>query len=189
MGTRENAVGRDWSGRRADALRNRKRILAVANAMFAEYGLQATITQIAVAAGVPESAIYRDYPAKDDLLVAVSEDQFHKLEDRAIDALAEPDAGAALRKYVPNLFVVLAGNRLLADLLAEPGGAQTVRLLELVNRLADEAKGDDTVRADYTPLDIQIMLCGAVRQLMALDVRGAERWRRYGELVVNALRP
>jgi AcrR family transcriptional regulator len=179
----------DWSGRRADARRNHERVLTVAKAMFAEYGRQATVPQIAVAAGVGKATIYRSYPAKDDLVAAVSAELFGKLEDRTTAALAEPDAGAALRAYVPDLFVTLAGNRLLADLLAEPGSALTARLLDLVTRLVDEAKRAGAVRADYLPLDIQVVLCGAVRQLMALEIRDAARWRRYGELVLNALRP
>jgi AcrR family transcriptional regulator len=176
-------------GRRLDARRNHERILAAAVEVFAEHGLGATVPQIADRAGVGKATVYRNYPTKDDLVAAVSAEHFRELEHRTVSALTEPDAYQALSVYIVDLFGSLAHNRLLADVLAEGTVVPSTRILALLDQLLAAARKSGRVRADATGTDIRIVLCGAVLQLMRLDVRDQATWRRYGELVMNALRP
>ena len=77
---------------RADARRNRKRILAAARQQFAEHGLDVHMEQIARAAGVGVGTVYRHFPAKEDLLQALADERFACFAERARAALDDPDA-------------------------------------------------------------------------------------------------
>jgi AcrR family transcriptional regulator len=178
-----------WHGRRQDARRNHERIFAAASEVFAEYGLRGTVPEVAARAGVGKATVYRSYPTKDDLVAAVAGRHFQELERRTISALTEPDPYQALSAYIVDLFGSLAHNRLLADTLAEGTVVPSTHILGMVDHLLVAAKKSGRVRADATVTDIRVVLCGTVLQLMRLDVRDQATWHRYGELVVNALRP
>ena len=60
---------------RADAQRNRERIIAAAIEVFAERGLEASTAEIAQRAGVGEATLFRRFPSKDDLIQAIVETQ------------------------------------------------------------------------------------------------------------------
>ena len=62
---------------------------------------------------------------------------------------------------------------------------EEVALSSLIEKLLANAKESGPIRPDATLTDIRIMLCGAVLQLLRLDVRDRATWRRYGELVIN----
>jgi hypothetical protein len=53
----------------------------------------------------------------------------------------------------------------------------------------EDAKSSERIRDDATILDLRILLCGAILQLMALGERDPALWRRYAHLVLQALRP
>jgi AcrR family transcriptional regulator len=183
------AAGPDHAGRRQDARRNHERIVRAALEVFAEHGLQATVPQVAERAGVGKATVYRSYPTKDDLVSAVVLHQYRQLERRTADAFADPDPYRALHTYVLDLFESLAGDRLLADALSEATLVSTVHIVDLLTSLVEAAKPTGRVRADAGEMDVRVLICGAVLQLMAVGGRDPEVWRRYGELVLNALRP
>jgi AcrR family transcriptional regulator len=182
-------AGPDPVGRRKDARRNRERVVRAALEVFGEHGLQATVPQVAERAGVGKATVYRSYPTKDDLVDAVVRHRYRQLEERTADALADPDPYRALRAYVLDLFESLAGDRLLADALSEATLVSTAHIVDLLGRLVEAAKPSGLVRADADEMDVRVLVCGAVLQLMAVGGRDARVWRRYGELVLNALRP
>jgi AcrR family transcriptional regulator len=187
-GTTSASEEPDRPGRRSDARRNHARVLAAARAVFAEHGLQATVPQIAQRAGVGKATVYRSYPTKDDLVSSVVREQIADLEHTIHVALAESDAGGALTAVVRDLFERLAGNRLLAEALADGTIAPSAQLLEQLTRLVDAAKSTGRVRADASALDLRVVLCGAVLQLIAIGVRDLRLWRRYADMVLLALR-
>jgi AcrR family transcriptional regulator len=176
-------------GRRSDARRNHDRVMAAALQVFAERGLQATVPQVAERAGVGRATVYRSFPSKDDLIAAVAVHQFQKLELRTAAARKGTDPYQAFSDYVIELFEWLAGDRILADALAEATLVSSARILELMTRLMEDAKSSERIRDDATILDLRILLCGAILQLMALGERDPALWRRYAHLVLQALRP
>lgn len=174
---------------RADARLNYERVLTAAAAVFAEHGLSGTVPQIADRAGVGKATVYRSFPTKDDLVTAIARQHFADLEKRTLDALVEPNADRALRDYIVDLFGTLAHNRLLADVLAEGATVSSTRILDLLADLLTTARTSGYIRPDVTVTDLRVLLCGAILQLIRIDIRHETAWRRYGELVVNALRP
>lgn len=86
-------------------------------------------------------------------------------------------------------FESLAGDRLLTEALANGEFRRTSRLLTQLSELMDEAKDVGPVRADAGIIDLRVVLCGMVLQLMRIAERDPALWRRYGELTLQALRP
>jgi AcrR family transcriptional regulator len=74
---------------RADARRNRERILQSARAVFAEYGADAQIDDVARQAGVGVGTVYRHFPTKEALLVELLREKFRLFSARARDALEQ----------------------------------------------------------------------------------------------------
>ncbi|MER7888850.1 helix-turn-helix domain-containing protein [Micromonospora sp. NPDC094482] len=185
----ETPAGPDGSHRRLDARRNQERVIAAARELFTEQGLQVTVPQVAERAGVGRATVYRSYPSKDDLVIAVARQQFQELERRTLAALDGPDADQELRAYVPDLFERLARDRVLADAFFDGKLVPAVRILGLIGQLVEAAKPSGGIRPDADELDIRVILCGPVRQLIVLDQRDPAVWRRYAQLVLNALRP
>src|SRR3954464_13341726 len=86
--------------RRADALRNRQRVIAAAASVFAEKGLDAGVPEIAARAGVGKATVYRSFPTKEHLVAAVAIERLAWVTEVALSGLEEPDAGAALHRVL-----------------------------------------------------------------------------------------
>jgi AcrR family transcriptional regulator len=175
--------------RRADARRNHERVFAAALEVFQSAGLQGTVPQIAERAGVGKATVYRSYPTKEDLVAAVVRYRLAELRHRTAPALAQPDPCRAFDDYVLLLFEGLADDRLLSEALADAGFSSTSGLLATLSDLMEPAKAAGGVRADATLLDLRVVLCGTVVQLIRIAEREPALWRRYGELTLRALRP
>lgn len=175
--------------RRADALRNHERVVAAARELFAERGLDVTVPEVAARAGVGRATVYRSYPSKDELVLAVARDGFRSLQARTLAALAADDAYRALSDYVPDLLEQLARDRGLAAAFFEGRLLPAAELVEMIGQLVEAARTSGLVRADAGVLDVRVVLCGVVRQLIVLDERDPAVWRRYAGLILAALRP
>ena len=85
---------------RADAVRNRARIVETASAVFAERGSDASLEEIARGAGVGIGTLYRHFPTRDDLVEAVFHDRIDELEALAAELLASDAPGEALATWL-----------------------------------------------------------------------------------------
>src|ERR1700759_3215411 len=86
--------------RRADALRNRERVLDAAAEVFAANGLHAGLPYIAQRAGVGKATVYRSFPSKEHLVAAVAVGRLEWITELATAAVTHEDPGAALREVV-----------------------------------------------------------------------------------------
>ncbi|HXV92879.1 MAG TPA: helix-turn-helix domain-containing protein, partial [Pseudonocardia sp.] len=93
---------------RADAQRNRARILDAARELVAVAGGDVTMEDIAGRAGVAVGTLYRHFPAKEDLVAAVVEDSVTQIAELAERAVAAVDAGADPGEQVGELFAAVA---------------------------------------------------------------------------------
>src|SRR4051794_41510603 len=89
--------------RRADAERNRARILAAASELFAQRGLDASMPELAERAGVGVGTLYRAFPDKDHLLAAVMAERLRWLAGDIETAIAAPDPWAAFTDVTCNV--------------------------------------------------------------------------------------
>ncbi|WP_018681065.1 TetR/AcrR family transcriptional regulator [Actinokineospora enzanensis] len=95
---------------RADARRNREQIIDAARRLFAQVGPDVPMDEIARAAGVGVGTLYRRFPDRDELIMAVSLDNFTRLADLARHAEeSEPDAAAALVSLLRSAFELRLG--------------------------------------------------------------------------------
>ncbi len=189
---------------RADAQRNRDRILAAARDLVAEAGVDATMEDIARQAGVAVGTLYRHFPAKEDLLAAVVDDSTDQLAELTEAALAEVERGAAVGPVVTGLFRTVASryadDRALkaaagrlgpgADLgahldaeLAVAGPESVVRrAMEALTTLLERSVTAGELRADVTLDDVVMMLDGVPGR----EVPAAMR-ERYVDIVIAGL--
>ena len=138
--------------KRADALRNEQTLLAAAAAVFVASGVDAPIRQIATRAGVGIGTIYRHFPTRADLIVAVFRHQVEACAEAGPALLADADSPlAALRQWV-DLFV---------DFLVTKHG--------LANALQSDSGGLETLHTYF--LDRLVPVCG---QLLDATVNAGE---------------
>ncbi|WLW58129.1 TetR/AcrR family transcriptional regulator [Streptomyces sp. YU58] len=175
--------------RRADARRNHACVFAAALDVFQEVGLRGTVPQIAERAAVGKATVYRSYPTKEDLVAAAVQHRLTELRRFTAPALEQADPCQAFSDYVLRLFEGLADDRLLSEVLADAEFGNTSGLLAQLSELMEAAKAGGGVRADATPLDLRVVLCGMAVQLIRIADRDPALWRRYGELTLRALRP
>jgi AcrR family transcriptional regulator len=175
--------------RRRDALRNHERVVAAAVEVFREHGSGASVPQIAARAGVGKATVYRSFPAKEDLLEAITRLSLDELRRRAAPAARETDGYAAFRQYVRELFDALARDRLLAERLADTGSPAAASILDSLTASMERARASGRIRADATRLDLRVLLCGVALQLLRLGESDPATWRRYAEMVLTALQP
>ena len=180
--------------KRADAVRNRERVVAAAAAVFAERGVDASVPDVAARAGVGKATVYRSFPTKEHLIAAVVIERLADFEARATALRDAPDAWAAFEQLV-----VEGAARHCADKAISAGISAGIDLPELaaaraslwraVERLMERAKAQGAMRRDVRPDDLRVLWGGVARMLVAEGVRDPGEWRRYAALVVGALRP
>ncbi|WP_205718632.1 TetR/AcrR family transcriptional regulator [Actinomadura sp. WMMA1423] len=139
---------------RADARRNYERLITTARTAFTEHGTSASLDDIAKRAGVGSGTLYRHFPTRDALLHAVLRERIDGLLGHAEALLAEPDAEAALGRW---LRVYLAG-------ASSPRGTCTVIIEAMGPEWADTGLGAaaSAIRSALGLLLERAQLAGAV---------------------------
>ncbi|MFJ8198914.1 TetR/AcrR family transcriptional regulator [Streptomyces sp. NPDC096152] len=142
--------------RRADAERNRGKILAVARAAFAEPGAQVSMAEIARRAGVGMATLYRNFPGRRELLEALYVDEVDAICEAAGTVEGETP-GAVLTAWLHRFFAFFTSKHDIAsELLAQSGGDNPVfsenrpRVLAAGRPLLVAAQESREVRADLT---------------------------------------
>jgi AcrR family transcriptional regulator len=177
---------------RADAARNRARVLEVAYETFAADGLSVPIDEIARRAGVGAGTVYRHFPTKDDLFRAVVEDRIRRIVDEGRTLLATPDRGEALFTFLRSIVLQWgATDRGLTDALAGVGIDIKTSIpqveddfLGLLDDLLRAAQKAGTVRADIAVPDIKAILVGA----QAMQAAKPDAAERLTEVILDGLR-
>jgi AcrR family transcriptional regulator len=149
---------------RSDARRNRKRIVAAARKSMARKGLDAQMDEIARAAGVGVGTVYRHFPTKDDLVEALANERFERLEELAHEALAQSDPWESFEEFIRKSALIQTEDRALSVVLVsrpETMGraADRVGMLDLVTQILGRAQKAGVVRRDAEPHDIPMIMC------------------------------
>jgi len=165
--------------RRVDAERNRGALIAAARRLFDQRGADVALDEIARAAGVANATLYRHFPTRAELIVAVYAEEVDEL-GRAGERLGErPDADGALADWLRLFVHHVATKRDLARALPDDQerGAQFTAWHATMHNAAEQlvhrARDAGTVRADVTARDL-LALAGAIA-LTGLPERGLER--------------
>jgi AcrR family transcriptional regulator len=158
--------------RRADARRNRDRVLEAARAAFAAEGSDASLDDIARRAGVGAGTVYRHFPTKEALFEAVVFDRMGELIEEAGARSADPDPGRAFSSFVELLAREGARKRDLVETLSSDGvqlqlgEAPVLRaLIDALGQLLERAQRAGAVRRDIGVHDVMALLTGAAYAL------------------------
>jgi AcrR family transcriptional regulator len=177
---------------RADARRNRERIMSAGRELFALQGPQAQMDEIAAHAGVGIGTVYRHFPTKEALLTAMVRDRFQEFAEKAtlaeeiLDPLeslesiirgsaeaVEGDAGFQL--------AMMGSNQLEWEGIEE----QKAALAEVLTRIIARAVDAGVVRDDFTVDDFGMVMCGITSTMYYQP--GSANWRRHLEIVLHGI--
>jgi AcrR family transcriptional regulator len=178
---------------RADAERNRRRILDAARTTFAEHGLDVGVDTIARAAGVGVGTLYRRFPTKEQLLHAILEDRSEAFRCELRDLSGVEDPWEAFATAAEVLARVLARDRAFFQLFQQanvPLAADAKRgMYETLEPILRRAQQAGVVRDDVVVADVPA-LCAIAARLPAWRLAAEpELWRRYLAVILDGLRP
>ncbi|MFJ5593275.1 TetR/AcrR family transcriptional regulator [Streptomyces noursei] len=180
---RESSRIADDHGLRADARRNRQRILSAARAVFADHGIDAPMATVARRAGVGVATLYRRFPTRDALVRAAFAQQMDTCAQALTEALADPDPWQGFQHLVETVCALQREERGFpaAFVAAFPHSKREhARVRERVEQdfttLVRKAQAAGALRPDFHPSDLAVALlshCGLVTALP--DDRAASR--------------
>jgi AcrR family transcriptional regulator len=191
---KKSTASRNTRKPRADAKRNRERILKVAKQVFTHRGADASMDEIAKRAKIGPGTLYRNFPTRDDLLATVYIAEVEKLAAAQKKLSAEYPPIEALRKWLLVFIDYIAAKKIIAPALnAMAGGAsrvfqQTTQVMEeAANALASHAVATGDLRPDVDPMDL-------LRAIYGLSTAGsADDWptkaRTFVDILLQGSRP
>lgn len=177
---------------RADAERNRELIVTAAARLFADRGLSVPLEDVARAAGVGVATLYRRFPTRTDLAVAVFERNLAAYVEVVDAAVANPDAGPAFRTLVEDLCALQAsdaGRRAILTTAFPAGSALEQRAadtVEKVRTVIERARAAGAVRPDVGVGDVVVLLLANAGVLEATADHAPGAWRRFAALMLDA---
>lgn len=178
-GQRAVAAGRPHRTR-ADAVRNRERIVAAARDVFVEYGSDAPLDEIARRAGIGNATLYRHFPDRQALAHAVLLGVVTRTADHAAAEAAEVVAGGdpcgALRRFahtaVDEKIGALCGLLVKGDDAPADLAAQSARFKDALDVLMEQGRTRGRLRPDVTRDDLMLAISRLTRPLPGLDCPG-----------------
>jgi AcrR family transcriptional regulator len=173
---------------RADAERNRERILDVAKEAFARSGANASLDDIAKQAGVGPGTLYRHFPTREELLHSVYQSELEKLAAAEQKLARTKPPIEALRAWLLLFVGAIAAKQLIAPalntLLGDPKKvfeASYAKMHQAIRSLVKRAVDSGDIRKDLDPTDLLAALVGVA------NVAASPDWKRSAKRLVDIL--
>ena len=178
---------------RADAQRNRDRLLDAAVQAFSQVGPDVTLDAIAKDAGVGIGTLYRHFPTRESLVEAAYRNELARLCDAVTDLLQAMPPDEATRTWMDRFVDYMTTKRGMADALraviasgANPYAHSRDRLIAAITTLLHAGAAAGTVRSDVEPGDVLVSLNGV--SLAAGEPAQQDQARRLLDLLMDGLR-
>jgi AcrR family transcriptional regulator len=179
---------------RADAQRNRQRILEVAKQEFTRSGANASLEDIAKKAGVGPGTLYRHFPAREELLVAVYRSEMEKLAAAERTLADSMSPAEALRAWLLLFVDAVETKQIIAPVLNTLVGdpkkvfeASYSQIHEALRALVKRAIKSGDIRKDLDPIDLLRALVGVANVATSPDWQQSAR--RLVEILILGARP
>jgi AcrR family transcriptional regulator len=175
---------------RADARRNREKVLAAARSVFAEQGIDAQMDDVARHADVGVGTVYRHFPTKEALLSALHDEHFAVIAVYVRTLLTLDDPWEAFTRAMWFGAEKTVGDRAFAEILTAypprscPGKDD---LSVTIGELMDRCKAAGRMRRDAMVDDIGVLMCG-IGSASHMPHPVPEAWRRHLAIVLDGLR-
>ena len=178
---------------RADAQRNRDKLLDVAVRAFSQGGPDVTLDAIAKDAGVGIGTLYRHFPTREALVEAAYRNELARLCDAVPDLLRDLPPDQAMRRWMDRFVDYMTTKRGMADALraviasgGNPYEQSRVRLFAAITALLSAGAQAGTVRSDVAAVDVLASLGGI--SLAAGEPDQREQAGRILDLLMDGLR-
>jgi AcrR family transcriptional regulator len=189
-----NPVPTETRPLRADAERNRRRLLDAAAEAFNEQGLDASTAEIARRAGVGQGTVFRRFPTKEHLIAAIVVDRIGELETKARAILLHPPVEGAVLAFMREtvqqhlrdhgLIEAVIGTAVITDPEVQEAHG---RLLDAVEEIIELDRGAGLLREDIGAVDVMALSKAVTYACEPVVNLGS--WKRYLAVVAAGLRP
>ncbi|NHI17544.1 TetR/AcrR family transcriptional regulator [Microbacterium excoecariae] len=169
---------------RADAQRNRQRILAAARDLYAAGGLGVPMAAIARAAGLGKATVFRHFSTTSELIEAVFTEKMDAYLSATRVALGESDAWQGFVDYITMVCGMQATDRGFADVMittfpgAESFEERRREAYEGFLAIIERARGTGALRADFVSQDLILVLFANAGVVSATATAAPDAWRR-----------
>lgn len=180
---------------RADARRNRERLLKAAQILFRERGLDVGVAEIAEAAGVGRGTLFRNFASKEDLIEAVVAERMYEAVAYGEECLRADDPAAGLFDFLGHMVGRQQLDRALFEALDESWLSKDVirpahlAVVGVLERLLTRAQEAGKVRADIGAIDLLMMFKGACHAAAAYAHVEPAAMERHLDLIRASVRP
>jgi len=178
---------------RADARRNRERILEAAKEVFGEDGADAQMDDVARRAGVGVGTVYRHFPNKDVLMGELVTEKFTGFTEAAQEALNKKDAWEGFSQLLYDTAEHMAENVALQDALRTTGKAfeyaepARLELNAVMDKLIKRAQRQGAMRKDFKAEELGMLMSGLCAS-MSGPLPEQHNWQRHLEILLDGLR-
>ncbi len=179
---------------RADAAKNRERIVVEARDLFSTAATAISLESVARAAGVGIGTLYRHFPTKEALVEAVYRVELDALDEEADALLATYPSFEAMRRWLDRYASFVATKHAMHDALrialaprSGPTSEMRIRVKETIAKFLEAGTRDRSLRIDVRAEDLTICFAGAVFAVTASPDR--EQISRVLDLLMAGLRP
>lgn len=179
---------------RADAARNRAKLLEAATQVFGERGLEAPLEHIAKQAGVSIGTLYKHFPTREAFVDAIFPERLSVLAEIGATALTSADPWQGFTTFVEGLVALQAEDLGLNDAIARrlPTASEAERYcgrgMDFAADIIKRAKASGQLRADFEPADL-VTLTWAMSQVIRESAESEpHRWRKFLGFLLDGLK-
>jgi AcrR family transcriptional regulator len=179
--------------RRADAVRNRQRVLEATRTLLADPGANLTVEAIATKAGVGAATVVRSFGSKEALIDVAVAELLEPVIRRARDGLSKTSAQDALRRFLIELIAFQSGHWIIGEQLRgldlPSTTAQRAALTEAVTEMVNRARDEGAIRTDIDPRVTMDLITEITHAIARSPSASPELAEGYVSVLMDGLRP
>ena len=179
--------------RRADAVRNRQRVLEATRTLLADRSANLTVEAIATKAGVGAATVVRSFGSKEALIDVAVAELLEPVIRRARDALSETSAQDALRRFLIELIAFQSGHWVIGEQLRgldlPSTTTQRAALTKAVTELVNRARHEGTIRTDIDPSVTMVLIRDMTNAIARSPSASPQLAESYVSVLMDGLRP